>query len=108
MNLFPFVRNAIGLIVLTVRSNKNESNCFPIINTEDNDHCTVFIHDIDQDIEKLELEDIINYYFVNNKGYTKRVDHFVNENYTVTLFIYSECTEDLLNRGYSLGHSKFS
>ena len=84
----------------TVRSNKNESICFPIINTEDNDHCTVFIHDIDQDIEKVELEDIINYYFVNNKGYTKRVDHFVNENYTVTLFIYSECTEDLLNRGY--------
>jgi hypothetical protein len=42
----------------------------------------------------------MDYYFENTLPYTKITDHFVNEKYTTTMFIYSECTEDLLNQGY--------
>ena len=71
-------------------------------NPEQYDKCEVLIHNIDINIEDLDFMYFIDYYFINSFPSTKYVDHFVNEKekYTVTLFIHSECTEDLLNQGY--------
>ena len=84
----------------SVISLKNSSNCIPIINPPADDACKILIHDIDDNINDLDLADFIDYYFINTLPYTKHIDHFVNKNYTVTMFIYSDCTVDLLNKGY--------
>ena len=84
-----------------VLSNINKTKCLPNISPAEDDKCTVEIHEIDKNINEFNIEeDLIDFYFINRLSYTKFVDHFVNENYTVTFFIYSECTEDLLNQGY--------
>ena len=84
-----------------VLSNINKTKCLPNIIPAEDDICTVEIHEIDKNINEFNIEeDLIDFYFINRLSYTKFVDHFVNENYTVTFFIYSECTEDLLNQGY--------
>lgn len=85
-----------------ILSNKNKTKCLPVINPEQYDKCEVLIHNIDINIEDLDFMYFIDYYFINSFPSTKYVDHFVNEKekYTVTLFIHSECTEDLLNQGY--------
>ena len=41
---------------------------------------------------------MINYFL--NLGHINKVEHFVGNNYTVTLFINSNCTEGLLSEGY--------
>ena len=83
-----------------VVSNKNKTKCLFAIIPPDDDSCKVLIHEIDKDINNLNLAYFIDYYFSNTLPYTKHIDHFVNINYTVTMFLYSECTEDLLNQGY--------
>ncbi len=35
-----------------------------------------------------------------NIDYIKIVDHYIGNNFTILAYVYSECTEDLLNRGY--------
>ena len=66
-----------------------------------NDACNVLIHDIDFPmIKNYSFMYFMDYYFENTLSYTKYVDHFVNEQYTVTMFIYPECTKDLLNQGF--------
>ena len=74
--------------------------CLFSIEIPENDNCTVLIHDISEDINNLDFMYFMDFYFAHTLPYTKIVDHFVNENYTVTMFINSECTEDLLNQGY--------
>ena len=84
-----------------VVSNKNKTKCIPSIRRPDDDICNLTIdYDINFDIKELEFEYFIGFYFINLLPYTNFVYHFVNENYTVTMFINSECTEDLLNKGY--------
>ena len=83
-----------------ILSNLNKSVCLPMITPDSGDSCKVLINDYNKDINKIELEDFIEFFFANSLQYPKRVHHFVGNNYTVTLFIYSQCTEDLLNQGY--------
>ena len=78
----------------------DEKKCLFKFDPEPDDACKVSVHTIDKNIEDLNLDDFIDYYFENTFAYLKTVDHFVNENYTVTMFINSECTEDLLKLGY--------
>ena len=78
----------------------DEKKCLFKYDPEPNDVCKVLAHTIDKNIEDLNLDDFIDFYFENTFAYLKTVDHFVNENYTVTMFINSECTEDLLKLGY--------
>ena len=78
----------------------DEKKCLFKFDPEPNDVCKVLAHTIDKNIEDLNLDDFIYFYFENTFAYLKTVDHFVNENYTVTMFINSECTEDLLKLGY--------
>ena len=37
-----------------------------------------------------------------NLDYIKIVDHYIGNNFTIIAYVYSECTEDLLNRGNSI------
>ena len=86
-----------------VVSNKNKTKCLPNIKRPDDDICTVKIHDNDtniNNINELEFEYFIDFYFIKTLPYTNYVDHFIYNNFTVTMFINSECTEDLLNKGY--------
>ena len=86
-----------------VLSNKNKTKCLPYIRSPDDDICTVFIHENEtnfKNIKDLEFEYFIDYYFINTLPYTNYVDHYIYENYTVTMFINSECTEDLLDKGH--------
>ena len=83
-----------------ILSNLNKSVCLPMITPDSGDSCKVLINDYNKDINKIELEDFIEFFFANSLQYPKRVHHFVGNNYTVTIFIYSQCTEDLLNQGY--------
>ena len=84
-----------------VLSNKDKTKCLPILDYAKDNECKILMHEIDIDIKDLNVcEYFIDFYFINSLPYTKIVEHFVNENYTATMFIYSECTEDLLNQGY--------
>ena len=84
-----------------VLSNKDKTKCLPTLELAKDNESKVLMHEIDIDLKKINICGyFIDYYFINSLGYTKHVDHFVNENYTATMFIYSECTEDLLNQGY--------
>jgi hypothetical protein len=66
-----------------------------------NDNCTVRIHDYsEKSIFNLDFWDFIDYYWANNIPYIKVVDHFIGDNYTATIYINSDCTEDLLNQKY--------
>ena len=83
-----------------ILSNKNKSVCLPVVIPASGDSCKALINDYNKDINKIELEDFIEYFFANSLQYPRHVHHFIGNNYTVTLFIHSECTEDLLNQGY--------
>jgi len=83
-----------------ILSNINNSICLPIIAPASDDSCKALINDYNKDINEIELEDFIDYFFTNSLKYPHHVHHFVGNNYTVTLFIHSQCTEDLLNQGY--------
>ena len=78
----------------------DEKRCLFTFDPLPDDECRIEIHEIDFNIEDLDFIYFIDYYFDNTFAYLKTVDHFVNENYTVTMFIHSECTEDLINFGY--------
>jgi hypothetical protein len=83
-----------------VLSNQNKTKCLVAIKPPDDDDCKIIFHNISLNIKELDFEYFIDFYFNNTLPYTKHIDHFINENYTVTMFIHSECTEDLLNQGY--------
>jgi len=83
-----------------ILSNINNSICLPIIAPASDDSCKALINDYNKNINEIELEDFIDYFFTNSLKYPHHVHHFVGNNYTVTLFIHSQCTEDLLNQGY--------
>ena len=61
--------------------------------------CSIKLHEINTPINKIKLKDYPFYYY-ENLPYFKIVDHYLNKDYTITVFIYSECTDELLNQGY--------
>ena len=63
------------------------------------DDCLIKMHQIDDDINKININDIIFNYYPNFPSIST-IDHYINENYTITVFLNSDCTEDLLNKGY--------
>ena len=65
----------------------------------DNDNCTIITHEIDKSIYEIDPYDFMDKYWFNIP-YVSIVEHYIGENYTLTVFIYSECTEELLNEGY--------
>ena len=78
----------------------DEKKCLFDFERHPDDSCRISKHTVDFKIEDLDILYFIDYYFNYTFSYLKTVEHFVNENYTVTLFIHSECTEDLLKMGY--------
>ena len=66
----------------------------------DNDNCTLSPHyDYNKTIYEIDPWDFVDYYW-NNIPYTRVVDHYFGNNYTVTVFIHPECTNFLLESGY--------
>ena len=61
--------------------------------------CLIKLHEISDDINNLDLDDFPNK-FTPNLENANIIDHYINKDYTVTVFLHSECTEDLLNQGY--------
>ena len=64
-----------------------------------NDNCSVIINKSELNIDKIDPWNFMDYYW-KNIPYVKIVDHYIGNNYTITVFVHSECTEDLLNQGY--------
>ena len=78
-------------------SNLTEGKCIPIIPPPG--QCLVKMHEANDSINDINLNSYpINY--VNNYPNFHAIDHYVNKDYTITAFIHSECTEDLLSQGY--------
>ena len=81
--------------------NDNLTFCFlRPFNIPDNDNCTVRIHDYNVSIYQLDIWDFVDYYWEKNIPYIKVVDHYIGNNFTVTVYINSDCTEELLNQKY--------
>jgi len=81
--------------------NNNQTYCLlRPFNIPDNDNCTIRIHDYNKSIYDLDIYDFVDYYWEKNIPYVKVVDHFIGNNYTVTIFMNSDCTEELLDQKY--------
>ena len=61
--------------------------------------CSINIIEINKDLKKIDLADYTDKYYTNFNS-LNAIDHYVNKDYTITVFINSRCTEDLLNQGY--------
>ena len=61
--------------------------------------CAIKLHAINDDINEIEIDDFPYNYYPNLPSFNA-IDHYVNKDYTITVFMNSECTEDLLNQGY--------
>lgn len=57
------------------------------------------LHEISEDINAIDLDDFPNKFTPNLKN-ANIIDHYINKDYTVTVFLHSECSEGLLNQGY--------
>jgi len=61
--------------------------------------CKLQFHEINDDIKSLDPGSFALKYVPNFPNFNV-IDHYVNKDYTITVFIHSDCTEDLLNHGY--------
>jgi len=61
--------------------------------------CSINIKEINKDLKNIDLADFADDYYKNFPS-LNGIDHYVNKDYTITVFINSRCTEDLLNQGY--------
>lgn len=68
-------------------------------NMEQKGDCKIQFHEINDDINSLNLSSFALKYAPNFPNFNV-IDHYVNKDYTITVFIHSDCTEDLLNHGY--------
>jgi len=64
------------------------------------DDCRVVIHEINDDIEEIDFEELIKKYFADTYSYLNTVYLYVNKKYTISIFINSDCTASLLDLGY--------
>ena len=65
----------------------------------ENDNCTLKIIETSKTIFEIDPNDLIDNYWYNIP-YISTVDHYVGNNFTITVFVNSECTEDLFDKGY--------
>ena len=61
--------------------------------------CLIKLQKIIDNISTIDLDDFPNKFAPNLKN-ANIIDNYINRDYTVTVFLYSECTEDLINQGY--------
>ena len=61
--------------------------------------CSINIKEINKDLKTIDLADFADNYYHNFPS-LNGIDHYVNKHYTITVFINSKCTEELLNQGY--------
>ena len=74
--------------------------CLFDIDRMPDDNCRISTHQLDLDIGEINFFDLCDYYFEYTFSYLNTIDHFVNDKYTLTMFINSGCTEGLLEQGY--------
>jgi hypothetical protein len=80
--------------------NDNGTYCFvKPFDVPDDDKCSIKYITYNKSIYEIDPWDFADYYW-DNIPYISTVDHYIGENYTITVFTNSECTEDLLNNGY--------
>ena len=75
----------------------NDGQCIPYFVSGS---CSIKITEEVADIKKIDLTEFPMKYVRNANKNSNFIDHYINEDYTITVFIHSECTEDLLNQGY--------
>jgi len=64
------------------------------------DYCRISTHQYNVNIEDINFYDLIDFYFEYTFSYLNTIDFFVNNKYTLAMFINSACTEGLLEQGY--------
>ena len=64
------------------------------------DYCKVITQEINDNIDQIDFEKLIDYYIDNIYSYLNTVIHYVNKDYTMAMFINSDCTESLYEQGY--------
>ena len=62
------------------------------------DSCSLEMHEVNTELKDIDLFNFANDY--DHIPFIGTIDHYVNKDYTITVFIKSECTEDLLKQGY--------
>ena len=65
----------------------------------DNDNCTLKMIENDKTIYQIDPWKMADDYWINIP-YVQVIDHYIGENFTSTVFVHSECTEDLFSEGY--------
>ena len=80
--------------------NDAHTQCLPRpFDIPDNDNCTLKIIETDKTIFEIDPWDIIDDYW-KNIPYISTVEHYIGNNFTITAFVNSECTQDLFDEGY--------
>ena len=79
--------------------NDDHKKCNIYLNIKQNDSCSIKFHEINIGIKDIDLKDFPDKYYINFPSF-KVVDHYINKDYYITVFIYSECTEYLLNKRF--------
>ena len=85
--------------IINTRLKADGKNCEVNPDMEQIGNCLIKFHEENLDIKEINLVEFpLNY--VNNFPNFNVIDHYINKDYTITVFIHSECTEDLLKQGY--------
>ena len=64
-----------------------------------NGNCLIKLNEINNNIKQIDLS-LYPFQYTPNFPNFNVIEHYINKDYTITVFIHSECTEDLLNQGY--------
>jgi len=96
---YPFCLTCLdsGCIDCEKNTDKINGKCIPKFSSGS---CSIKITEEVADIKAIDLAEFPMKYVSNANGNSNFIDHYINKDYTVTVFINSECTEDLLNQGY--------
>jgi hypothetical protein len=62
-------------------------------------NCSVRMNQITKDINEPDLADYPDKYYGNFPS-LDAIDHYINKDFTITVYLNSDCTENLLNQGY--------
>lgn len=74
--------------------------CYLKFEQKPDDYCKVITQEINDNIDQIDFEKLIDYYIDNIYSYLNTVIHYVNKDYTMAMFINSDCTESLYEQGY--------
>lgn len=77
----------------------SKGNCLVDPNMEQIGNCLIKLHEINNNIKQIDLS-LYPFQYTPNFPNFNVIEHYINKDYTITVFIHSECTEDLLNQGY--------